>query len=146
MMEQRIDPIRLANQAKTLEGSSKLADFARLSLVLVDTAGEVDYCLEFAKDEQGRAVVNGRISAKVMLECQRCGHAVEAALDLNPHLMVVVSDDQAKQVPRAYEPLIVDGAPLTLVDVLEEEILLALPMVPRHAEGECPVKLPEYLN
>ena len=145
-MERRIDPIRLANQAKTLEGSSKLADFARLSQVLLDTAGQVDYCLEFARDEQGQAVVNGRISAKVMLECQRCGHAVEVMLDLKPHLMVVVSDEQAKQVPRSYEPLITDGASLKLVDVLEEEILLALPMVPRHTEGGCPVTLPEYLN
>ena len=145
-MEQRIDPIRLAGQHQTLSGHIALQDFRRLGQVVVDASGQVEYSLDFTKDEQGQAVVNGRIGAKVMLECQRCGQAVEIALDLTPHLMVVRSDDQAKQVPRDYEPLLVGAAPLTLVDVLEEEILLALPMVPRHIEGQCPVELPEYLH
>ncbi len=145
-MEHNIDPVRLANQSKTLQGEVALSRCRRLETVLSDMTGSVSYELDFSRSDQGKPVVNGRITANVMLECQRCGGTVEVALELNPHLMIVITDEQAKQVPSDYEPLLVDEAPLTIVDVLEEEILLGLPMVPRHDEGQCPASMPEYLN
>ncbi|MDF1655007.1 MAG: YceD family protein [Coxiellaceae bacterium] len=146
-MEKTIDPLRLASRGESLQGEVALSDLTRVSSELQDTpSGQVSYCFDFSHDEQGRAVVNGRIQASVMLECQRCGQVVEIALDLSPRLMVTRSDEQAKQIPREFEPLLVGEEPVALFEMLEEELLLALPMVPRHEEGKCPVDLPEYLN
>ncbi|MDF1796348.1 MAG: YceD family protein [Coxiellaceae bacterium] len=146
-MKKTIDPLRLASRGESLQGEVAMSNLARVSNVLQDEpSGQVSYCLDFSQDDQGRAMVNGRIQASVVLECQRCGQAVEIALDLNPHLMVAHSDQQAKQVPKEFEPLLVGGEPVILNEVLEEELLLALPMVPRHEEGQCPVDLPGYLN
>ncbi|MDF1759032.1 MAG: YceD family protein [Coxiellaceae bacterium] len=146
-MKKTIDPLRLASCGESLQGEVALSALTRVSSVLQEQpSNQASYCLDFSQDEQGRAVVNGRIQASVVLECQRCGQAVEIALDLNPHLMVVHSDDQAKQIPKEFEPLMVGVEPVTLNEVLEEELLLALPMVPRHEEGECPVDLPGYLS
>ncbi len=146
-MEKTIDPLRLASRGQSLQGEVALSEMSRLSPLLQEKPlGQASYSLNFSQDTLGRPTVNGRIQANVVLECQRCGQAVEVALDCSPNLMVARSDEQAKQLPREFDPLVLGQEPVTLTGMLEEELLLALPMVPRHAEGECPVDLPEFLQ
>ena len=78
------------------------------------------------------------VTANMPVVCQRCGQPFELPLEIKSQLCVVENDDLAKQLPAVYEPLVTDSQPVVLIDIVEEELLLAMPMAPRHAERACP--------
>ena len=59
---------------------------------------------------------------------------VEVDVSTEFELGIVFSDEQAKHLPKAYEPIIADGDSLELLPVLEDEIILSLPMFAYHQE------------
>lgn len=136
-----IDPIRMAETRRLLQGHVALAEMKRLTESLQDSEGDVRVSLEFGIDEEGIRNVRGHIQAEVVLECQRCLEPMRYAIDSEFALGMVRSTTEAETLPSHYEPLVLDGDPLFLRDVLEDELLLALPIVARHAQDECSVKL-----
>ena len=133
-----INPFTLARQAAELQGSLALAGMDALTPLLDSSEGNADYHLGFSL--RGRRVfVDGRISAVVGLVCQRCDHEFQDQIVTETHLQVVMNDDQALQVAEPYEPLLVgEDHCVRLIDLIQEEIILALPMFAKHPDGECP--------
>jgi uncharacterized protein len=145
-MEKCIDPQRLARNGEVLEGSLDVVQLKRLSEVAGDAGRPVDYCLRFSKNEANHPVVEGEIQAEVILTCQRCGEPMTCHLQAMPKLQVCLNDEQAARVATGYEPMVTEGKPVTLASIVEEELLLALPMVAKHEFGQCPADLPDYLH
>lgn len=129
-----IDPLKYADQNKILEGSLSIKLMPRLAELLVDTNGRVDATLEFDRDSQNYRVLNGKIKATVTLLCQRCLHPVAKLIESEFALGMVFTDEQAQNLPGAYEPLLVDLENLEISDVIEEELILSLPMFAYHDE------------
>lgn len=129
-----------------LDGELNLADLPRVVEVLADVSGKAVISLQFLRDIDHRVVIKGRISLTAVVECQRCGEPLALALDHTTDMSPVITDDQAAHVPKEYDPLVTHGEPLNVLAVVEDEILLALPMVPKHAKGDCPVTLPDCLT
>jgi uncharacterized protein len=57
-------------------------------------------------------------------------------------LGIVQTEEEAKNLPERYDPLIVKESDLFLQDVIEDEIIVSLPIVPMHTAKDCKVKLP----
>ena len=87
--------------------------------------------------------VSGEIAGSLGLQCQRCMDQVDHVFQQPIDLMVVWTDDQSKSVPRNVDPWEV-GEDANLYELIEDEILLALPTVAMHSEGDCQV--PQYLD
>ncbi|MCW8827985.1 MAG: YceD family protein [Gammaproteobacteria bacterium] len=136
-----IDPLRMAETRRVLQGHVELADMVRLGESLMDHSGRVEVSLEFGIDEEGIRYMRGHLSTTVSLECQRCLDTMEFVIDNGFALGMVRNMTEAEALPSHYEPLQLDGKPLFLRDVIEDELLLALPIVARHAKQECGVKL-----
>jgi uncharacterized protein len=134
-----IDPIRLAETRRLLEGRIPLAEMTRLGESLQDSDGEVTVSLEFGTDNEGIRFMRGRIQAEVSLECQRCLETMRYPIDSEFALALVRSTVEAEALPSHYEPLLVEGEPLFLRDIIEDELLLALPIVAMHAPEQCSV-------
>ena len=134
-----IDPIRMAETRRLLQGQLALADMSRLGEALLDSDGEVAVSLEFGTDNEGIRYMRGRIQAEVSLECQRCLETMRYPIDSEFALAMVRSVAEAEALPSHYEPLLVEGEPLFLRDIIEDELLLALPIVAMHAPEECSV-------
>jgi uncharacterized protein len=81
----------------------------------------------------GRTTVDVAIEGMVALPCQRCLRTYECAVDESAQLMVVRDGDE--EVPGGYEPIVGTPEHLSLVAVIEEQVLLALPLVPMHEPG-----------
>lgn len=145
-MEKGIDPIRLARRGEALEGQVRVVDLPRLRDIVKGDTGQVHYSLQFSLDESGVALIEGDISSRVILECQRCGQPIEYALAAHTRLKVVTTEADALWAEEGFEAFITEGQPILLSALLEEELLLALPMVARHEFGQCPADLPDYLN
>lgn len=136
-LPREIDPIKLADQGCELEGGIALADLKRLDDLLANRDGQVYFQLQFGSDAEGMRVITGQIKAKLVLICQRCNQPMDYPVDLKLNLSPIVSDKQAAQLPNDYEPLVTNGEPVSLISILEEEILLNLPMIPKHSREDC---------
>lgn len=79
-------------------------------------------------------VVSGSIEASVYVQCQRCLGEMPFAIDANVHVAIVAGEDQARCLPKDLDPWTVVDSSADLYHLIEEEILLALPMVAYHQE------------
>ena len=115
-----------------------LADMPRLGAMLLDRTGEVRVELEFGTDAHGVRFIAGRVETKLVLECQRCLEPMELPLGLDFRLGVVGGQQEAERLPEGCEPLVVEdgaaGRRVSLAALVEDELLLALPIVPRHED------------
>jgi len=140
-LPESVDPRRLAEVGRELSGSLSLARMPRLA-ELLDGADVADpefaaFTLEFGRDASGRDVVRGRVTATLRLRCQRCNDLLELPVSSGFTLVVVHGLDEAAQLPAEYEPLLPDEAEIDPATLVEDELLLAVPPVPRHVVGAC---------
>lgn len=126
-----IDPLALADKGRQFKGSLPLSKMTRLQDVLLDGQGEVGFVLRFGKDGKV-ATVTGVVEAELKLQCQCCLGAILWPVDCKVSLGLVKSIAEADLLPESYEPLLLEGDTLPLADIVQEELLLALPAVPRH--------------
>ena len=133
-----VDPLRFAETGRVLDGRYRLAEFTRLADSLVDDEGEVEVEFRFGIDEAGVRTLDLWFRAEVRLRCQRCLEAMAHTLEGHNRLGMVVSSGEAERLSPEYDPLLIDGTePLFLRDVVEDELLLSLPVVARHERGAC---------
>jgi len=131
----QVDPIAFADKQRTLQGQIPFSKLSRLADVLLDEKGQVEIELAFSKE--GRlAVVRGQLRADLVLECRTCLEALILSLDVTVNLAVVKSSEQAERLSGEYEPLMLKEENILLHEMVEDELLLALPDFPRH-EQEC---------
>ena len=64
--------------------------------------------------------------------------ALRTTLSSDFVLGLVISDDQARQLPREYEPFLMKDFEADLWQMVEDELLLAVPPFPLHEREECP--------
>ncbi len=144
-----IEPLRLAKAGRSMHGRLALTQMQRLKQSLQSAQGDADVELHFGVDENGVHYVRGLVRADLELVCQRCLQPISLHVDAELVLGIVASEREAGRLPGEYEPLLVgeDGL-IRLSDLVEDELLLALPIVAMHPEGECapaarPVAEPE---
>ena len=135
----RIDPWQLANNSEQLEGEITLALMPRLTQSLYCNDGLVKLSLAGGIDDQATRFLTGHIETSVKLICQRCLQPFGLSLAEDFQLGLVFSEDQVANLPKQYDPLLV-AEELQLSELIEDELLLALPIAPMHLEQtECKV-------
>ena len=134
----RIDPWQLAAGHGRLDGELKLAALPRLAALLEHAGGMVSVALALGVDEQGLRFVEGLLQTEVELICQRCLGPLRLPLEVTVSLALVRTEAEAACLPDQREPLLVTGTDLAVADLVEDELLLALPQIPRHRDTcEC---------
>ena len=132
-----LDAGPLADGRAELEFAIPLAEFPRLVLQLRETAGEAVGEAGFARENR-LAVADVRVHADVVLTCQRCMGPLRWPLASEGRAALVATPEEADRVPEQLETVFAEGHRISLRDLVEEELLLALPLVPRHAsEHDC---------
>jgi uncharacterized protein len=134
-----IDPLRFAETGRRLEGRLLLGGFDRLAPLLSDTTGEIEVELEFGIDDMRVPFLSGHIQGHLRLTCQRCMEPMDYEVDSHFILGLVQSDYEADGLREDYEPLLVGDEPMVLADIIEDELILTLPIVPSHELSACPV-------
>ncbi len=123
--------VQKANNGLELQGKWPLNQLERLAGALFSDRGELEADLVF--DRAGRIpFINGKITAVLHLRCQRCMQEMEFKVDNVFKLGLVLNETQAAELPDEYEPYLVESDNNYLAEILEEELLLALPLVARH--------------
>ncbi|HEX5418955.1 MAG TPA: YceD family protein [Gammaproteobacteria bacterium] len=130
----------MARRESALSGEIDIARLPRLASLLQSQRGSVSASLRFRQDERGRttvAVIDLEYDTRVELVCQRCLEAVEYRLEDRVQLAVLENASLEQYLPKEYEPLVLEGERLMPATLVEDEIIISLPLVPRHESGAC---------
>lgn len=128
---------KLAAKGQRLGGWVDAGALPRLSGAVLGAGSRIEVELQFTPGDSGVPEIHGRIDARVVLTCERCLEPFELALSAAPALGLVGSEADADRLPRRLEPCIVADEELDLFDLVEEELLLALPIIAAHADEPC---------
>lgn len=128
-----IDPLLLAEKKREFRGLLPLDSMERLAEEVKNLQGNVDFEITFSKDGK-IAVIKGRIKTTLVLECQNCLNNYDLPVDCVFKLGIVTSPDEVELLPEDYEPILIDESQIALKDIIEEEILLSIPAIPKHKE------------
>jgi len=138
-LPQQIDVTRFAHTGRRLQGKLSLNQLARLSKLVEENQACQTFLLtlDFSRLDDGRRVIKGQVNGCVSMICQRCLEPVEVNLDCDISLGLVADDAEAELLPAELDPLIA-GETTQLSELLEDELLLAMPIVPLHEHCERP--------
>jgi uncharacterized protein len=134
------DAFAFARDGRVLEGTLTVSSLERLHDLLVGQDGEVTFRLGGYKDDGGEPMLHLEVSGLIPLACQRCLEAVPFDLDVDSLLELVpagaeLSQDELEDDTRDFLPV---ERELDVVELVEDEILLALPVAPRHEKCGLP--------
>lgn len=136
----------LCKNGTTVEGEFPLASMSRLADGFVAAAdGSARWSLQAStRQSPGREPqlwARLQAHARVPLQCQRCLAPLLQLLEVDQLIRFVESEELAAQLDEESEEDVMSlPAQLNVYALLEDELILALPIVPRH-EGECPQPL-----
>jgi len=130
----------LADTRQILSGYFPLEKMSRLAPSLSTSRGIVEVELEFGIDEQKIRYAKGRLQATLNLICQRCFQSLPFPVNTGISLGMVNSMEEADLLPESYEPLMIKESAVSLLEMVEDELILSLPLIIRHKENECHVE------
>jgi uncharacterized protein len=126
-----VDAWRMVAATRIFEGTLELAAMSRLGEGLADTAGECRYHVEFGRDECGTAFVEVKADAVLPLICQRTLERFELPVQVEQRLGLIRHEREEAALPPGYEPLLLpEDARLHPTELIEDELILAVPVVP----------------
>lgn len=135
-----IDAVRAAQQHLDYSGVYTPAQVSRVAESVVSVDSDVEVELSFNVDSQRLATITGHAKVMLTLMCQRCTTPFKHQVHITYCFSPIVNDEQAEALPEAYEPIEVDEfGEVDLLGMIEDEIILSLPVVPVHEFEHCEV-------
>ncbi len=142
-----IDPLDFVQNAGTHHGKIPVDALARLHGFLFDKEGELIYQISGQFDKHEKPSLHLEIKGKIHLSCQRCLGRLSHTVDLQTFLVLVKTEvelDQADEDDTA--DAILATPDMDVVSLIEEEIILSLPISSCHTDSECSVQELESIN
>lgn len=132
------DPFAFARAAGLHSGQVALAAMPRLQDRLVGDAGAVAYVVRGKVDQRQRPLLELEITGNPSVRCGRCLGPLDFALQLQSSVLLmqpgaVMQEDDDPESPEWIEA----GPELDVLELVEDEILLSLPLAVRHEQGKC---------
>lgn len=138
LLPRLVDPRKLCTQGVRLQGFMPVAGMDRLQSAVIAAQDQASVTLVFGQDDAHRSILKGVFSLEVELQCQRCLGPVRQGLRGDFEFGLVWDEDRAAALPKHIDPWLVSGDQADLYDLVEDEILLSLPIVAFHDENSCP--------
>ncbi|MBI5451522.1 MAG: DUF177 domain-containing protein [Gammaproteobacteria bacterium] len=131
----------LVERRSTVSGMVRVAELVRLSAAVLP--GDERLAVELEFDREGRtSVMRGTIRGQLRLQCQRCLNDMVLPVDIELALALVHSEDEANRLVADLEPAIVpSSSTISLHELVEDEVLLVLPIVALHDDAECGIEV-----
>ncbi|HXF65603.1 MAG TPA: YceD family protein [Burkholderiales bacterium] len=133
-----IDSLEFARSGQTLRGSLPVPALQRLQDCLFDALGEVAFVVTGGHDARQRPTLTLEVSGLLHLRCQRCLGLLDYPLRITNRLLLASAAEAASGALDEDELEWIEASvELDVADLVEDEIILALPYAPRHEEGQC---------
>jgi uncharacterized protein len=128
-----LDPYRLTTRPTTWEGDVRPGDLPRLAESLANDEGTLHYRVTAELDRQRRKVVSCIIEGFVFLTCQSSLDTFRHPVSIADRLVLVEDESNLPPIQEESdtEDYLVADAPLDILELVEDAVILALPMMPR---------------
>lgn len=124
-----VDPWRMVQARREFRGALPVAALTRLRESLAEPTGEVVYAITFGADDFGTDWVRVELDTELTLTCQRLLRPFQWPLSIVQQLGLIKDEAGESALPEGFEPLLVEDGHLNLKVVIEDELILALPVV-----------------
>ena len=138
-----INSLDFARNGRRLGGEVQLAELPRILEMLENPQGILSYTIQGGVDMQGTYFLDLSVAGQCRLRCQRCLHGLDHPVRLDTRLLLrdqpsldALDHKDAGGEEENLDSILAD-AHLDVLDLLEEEILLSLPIAPKHEFGAC---------
>lgn len=134
-----INNIEFAQKALEIHDIIPLLSFTRLADVLASVEGRVDCRITGGVNESNQAYLALQLQSNLMLVCQRCMQPMAYQLDFQSRYLLVASESEmpAPEDDVGDDDYLLLDKQMRVMDLIEDEVLLALPIAPLHSEGAC---------
>ncbi|EEO26938.1 YceD family protein [Oxalobacter paraformigenes] len=136
-----IDPFEFCKNNEILEGHIPVSELKRLVSVCADQSGELAWKVSGSLNSHQKPQLLLKVAGHINLVCQRCLDSLAFDLDSTTAVMVAQTEEEADEIEaslddeEAVEVVVTDGK-VEVMDLVEDEALLALPLSARH--DVCP--------
>jgi len=133
-----IDSLDFARDGRKISGEVSLVEMPRLIDILANPQGMLSYTISGGMDNQGSPYLDLSANGCCQLCCQRCLENMDYQVKLDTHLLLRkqevldVLDEEVEQ----FDSILADEE-LDVLNLLEDEVLLSLPIAPKHQTGDC---------
>jgi uncharacterized protein len=127
-------------QSGRFEGEIELSELKRLGEMLYPGSAaqrerKIALSFEFTRSEFDVPMLAGHLQTRLALECQRCLQSLELPMDLDFKLLVDAGDDIVGH--GSEDTLYSEDGYIDITEVVEDELILAIPLVALHADSAC---------
>jgi len=137
-----VDARKIFKQADTVSGTVPVALLPRIQQVLVSDQADIRVELKFLQDDSKQCLITGQLTASLEIRCQRCLEPMRLELQDPLHLAWVRTQAEAERLDDELDPWISDDYKLELAPLLEEQLMLCMPIVSYHPRERCQRALP----
>ena len=130
----RLDPEVMADQNRKCVGFVPAKGMLRLKNTVITMEPMVAASLQFSRGLYGLPRVTGRIKHTLGLRCERCLDEVVIAIDQAIEVFIKPESEPLLDISDNLEFYEYPGKSLQLADLIEEELLLTIPLVPKHQD------------
>lgn len=135
-----IDLVDFAHHATAHHGKIAPSEFERLHDYLAADSGELQYAVTGGLDKGGKPVLQISVTGEIALQCQRCLGELRHALDLSTMLLLAQNENELLRLDEDESvDCILATRDTDVLALIEDEIILSLPISPRHNEAECAI-------
>ena len=112
-------------------GTVPLARMKRLAPLLADTQGEAAFVASFKTDLEKRVIIELQVTAALPLVCQASLEVYDEQVERDSVLAVIEHRGEQNDLPDSYDPVQTENGRLAMASLVEDELLLGLPQIPR---------------
>ena len=128
---------KLAADSGVLAGTIALEKFTRFTELLASVEGVVQVKLEFRKGKKRSIRVVGRATAELTLVCQNCLAELKYELEAKFQHFIVENEQMLLDLAENEDAIVCDEDKISLAAIIEDELIISVPMVSRHPDGAC---------
>lgn len=140
-MPVELDPVKSAQKRSDFVGIYQLKDLTRLHEIVLSDSGQVDIDLKCTYDEQGLPIMLVNAKTVVDVSCERCGGRLTQNLSVSATFTPKLSRTDEDLIPSDYTLVDVNEyGLLNLLALIEDELILSMPLVPKHPVDECAIQ------
>lgn len=132
-----VDSRKIFLQQGVITGTIALQRLERFRSALASNEGSVYVELEFFNDEFGRQIIAGSLRAEVQVVCQRCLEPLGIVLEDDIKLALLRDESKVALLDAELDPWICADPNLDLASLVEEQLILCLPIVSLHESASC---------
>lgn len=133
-LPERIDVERAVATGRVYAGSVPLSAMLRLTSLLADDRGEVRYQLRFGRNAIHQKMVEMQAETALPLICQASLERFELPVQVQARLGFVRDESDEAGLPEGYEAALTDEGFVDPLALIEDELILAVPVIPRNPD------------